>query len=142
MASGSGSDSGAPEVQEILPGDERQVLEALVFTGVRRPGPGTFAPRFEMTEDHVPVLDVGFDPSTFITRRVRDLVPGGPADRAGLKEGDTVELPSYPEALALNADDVLNIRVTRDGETSRLTIPLAGQTTPVPQWHKPGDVDA
>ncbi|MDQ3165537.1 MAG: hypothetical protein M3Q17_05150 [Actinomycetota bacterium] len=129
-------------VQEILPGDERQVLEALVFTGVRRPGPGTFAPRFEMTEDHAPVLEVGFDPSTFIARRVRDLVPGGPADRAGLKEGDTVELPSYPETLALNADDVLDIRVTRDGETSLVTIPLAGQTTPVPQWHKPGDADA
>lgn len=129
-------------VHEILPGDERHVLEALVFTGVRRPGPGTFAPRFEMSEDHVPVLDVGFDPSTFITRRVRDLVPGGPADLAGLKEGDTVELPSYPEALALNPDDVLDIRVTRDGEASLVTIPLAGQTTPVPQWRKPGDVDA
>jgi predicted metalloprotease with PDZ domain len=129
-------------VQDTLPGDEREVLEALVFTGVRRPGPGTFAPRFEMTEDPAPVLDVGFDPSTFITHRVRDLVPGGPAERAGLEEGDMVDLPSYPEALALNPDDVLNIRVTRDGETRLLTIPLAGQSTPVPQWHKPVGVDA
>jgi hypothetical protein len=95
-----------------------------------------------MTEVHVPVLDVGFDASTFITRRVQGLVPGGPAERAGLTEGDGVDLPSYTEALALNADDVLNIRVTRDGDTRLISIPLAGQTTPVPQWHKPGGIGA
>jgi predicted metalloprotease with PDZ domain len=121
-------------VDEVLPGDERLVLDALVFTGVRRPGPGTFGPRFELTEVHVPVLDVGFDPSTFVTRRVRGLVPGGLADRAGLREDDQVELPSYPEALALSPDDVLDIRVDRDGEASVHTIPLAGRTIPVPQW--------
>jgi hypothetical protein len=48
-------------------------------------------------------------------------------------------MPSYPQALALNPDDVLNIRVTRDSETSLHTIPLAGQSTPVPQWRKPVD---
>jgi hypothetical protein len=95
-----------------------------------------------MTEVDAPVLDLGFDPSTFTTRRVKGLVPGGPADRAGLNEGDTVEMPSYPEALALDADDALNIHVTRAGKTSLLTIPLAGQTISVPQWHKPVDVDA
>lgn len=94
-----------------------------------------------MTEVHVPVLNVGFDASTFITRRVRDLVPGGAADRAGLEEGDMVELPSYSQALALNAHDALNIRVTRDGETRLVTLPFADQTTtPVPQWHKPGSI--
>lgn len=124
-------------VDEILGGDERKELEALVFTGVRRPGPGTFGPRFEMTEAQVPVLEVGFDPSTFIRRSVHGLVPDGPADRAGLREGDTVELPSYSEALALSADDVLDIRVTRDGRSSRHSIPLAGHTTPVPQWRLP-----
>ncbi len=129
-------------VQEVLRGDELQVLEALVFTGVGRPRRGSFAPGFEMTEVHVPVLDVGFDASTFITRRVQGLVPSGPAERAGLTEGDGVDLPSYTEALALNADDVLNIRVTRDGDTSLVTIPLAGQTTPVPQWHKSGGIGA
>ena len=57
-------------VDEVLRGDEWQVLDALVFTGTGRPGPGTFAPRFEMSHVRVPVLDAGFDPSTFHTRRV------------------------------------------------------------------------
>lgn len=122
-------------VDAVLPGGEREALEALVFTGVRRPGPGVFGPRFEMTEIPVPVLDVGFDPSTFIQGRVQGLVPGGAADRAGLREGDPVELPSYFEALVLDADGELDIRVTRDGRTSRHAIPLAGHATPVPQWH-------
>jgi M61 glycyl aminopeptidase len=121
-------------VDEMLPGDERTALDELVFTGVRRPGPGTFGPRWESTEEPVPVLDVGFDASTFLTRRVRGLVPGGLADRAGLKEDDAVELPSYSEALALSPHDVLAIGVSRDGETIVHAIPLAGTTVPVPQW--------
>ncbi|MGI8522258.1 MAG: hypothetical protein ACR2K3_02965 [Nocardioides sp.] len=123
-------------VDEVLRGDELQALESLVLTGAGRPGPGTFAPRFEMTEVDVPVLDVGFDFSTFVTRRVEGLVPGGPAERAGLAEGDEVELPSYTEALSLNTDDVLSIRATRDGETILAAIPLCDQTTAVPQWHR------
>jgi hypothetical protein len=125
-------------VGELLPGDEWEALEALAFTGARRPGPGTFAPPFEMTEVDVPVLDLGFDPSTFMTSRVRGLVPGGPADCAGLREGDHVELPSYPEAVALGVEDELHIRVTREGRTTLVDIPLAEQTTPVPQWRKRG----
>lgn len=93
-----------------------------------------------MREEQVPVLDVGFDPSTFITRRVQGLVPGGAADRAGLEEGDVVELPSYAEALALDANESLNIRITRNGDTTLVTIPLDGHTTAVPQWHKPSGI--
>lgn len=129
-------------VDNTLHGNERQVLEAMVFTGTGRPGPGTFAPRFTMSPVQVPVLDVGFDPSTFHTRRVQGLVPGGAGDRAGLEEGDTVELPSYTETLALNPTDVLNIQFARNGETRLVTIPLGTQTTTIPQWQKPAGIHA
>lgn len=124
-------------VQEVLPDDEMLILDALVFTGLGRPREGCFGSRFVMETVQVPVLDVGFDPSTWVTRRVQGLVPGGPADRAGLREGETIDLPRYPEIVRMNVGDDLNIGVIRDGETARITIPLTGETAPVPQWSKP-----
>jgi len=123
-------------VEEALPDAEMPVLDALVFTGVGRPGKDCFGSQFDRKTVRVPVLDVGFDPSTFVTRRVRGLVSGGVADRAGLREGEVIDLPRYPEIVPLNVGDVLDIGVTRDGETARITIPLTGETAPVPQWFK------
>ncbi len=81
-------------VEGTLAGDERRRLDSLVFVGGGRPAPTAFGRRFEMIEVRVPSLDLGFDPVTLISGRVTGLVPGGPADVAGLTEGDTVELPS------------------------------------------------
>jgi hypothetical protein len=122
-------------VQEILPDNEMPILDGLVFTGLGRPGKGCFGPRFEAETVQVPILDVGFDPSTFVTRRVRGLVPGGAADHAGLREGESIDLPRYPEIVRMNVGDMLAIDVTRDGEVARISIPLIGKTAPVPQWH-------
>ncbi|MGZ6802626.1 MAG: M61 family metallopeptidase [Nocardioidaceae bacterium] len=129
-----GLDDWCASVAQLLGHDERPVLDHLVFTGIGRPGPGPFAPTFELEDVAVPVLDLGFDVSTFVTRRVQGVVPGGPADAAGLADGDAVTLPSYPEAIALGSDDTLDITVTRDGEARHVAIPLGRQTTRVPQW--------
>lgn len=123
-------------VQEVLPEAERPILDALVFTGSGRPRADCFGSRFGCDTVQVPVLDVGFDPSTLVTRRVSGLVPGGPADRAGLRDGELIDLPRYPEIVGLNAGDVLEIGLTRDGETVRTGIPLTGETAPVPQWRR------
>jgi predicted metalloprotease with PDZ domain len=121
-------------IERSLPGDERRRLDSLVFTGDGRPLPGAFGPRFEMIQVQVPSLDLGFDPVTLIKGRVTGLVPGGLADRAGLREGDTVELPSFHEALALDVDDVMTIGVNRDGQTHHVTVQLDGHAVSIPQW--------
>jgi hypothetical protein len=69
-------------------------------------------------------------------RKVRGLVPGGAGDRAGLREGETVDLPRYSDIVRLNFGDVLHIGLTRDGETAQITIPLTCETASVPQWLK------
>jgi predicted metalloprotease with PDZ domain len=120
-------------VDQTLGENERQVIDQLVFAGVGRPGPGAFAPRFEMFEASVPSLELGFDPLTLVSGRVTGLMPGSPADRAGLREGETVELPGFNDVLALNENDVLTLSVTRDGQPSQVTIPLS-DSVPVPQW--------
>ncbi len=129
-----GLDEWCAYVGRLLGHDERPALDDLVFTGNGLPGPRSFAPTFELEDVYVPVLDLGFDVSTFVTRRVQGVVPGGLADTAGLADGDAVTLPSYPEAIALNIDDTLNVSITRDGGTTQVAIPLGNQTTPVPQW--------
>jgi predicted metalloprotease with PDZ domain len=123
-------------VQEVLTDAEMPILDSLVFSGAGRPGKDCFGPRFEMATVQVPVLDLGFEPSTFVTGRVRGLVPGGAADRAGLRDGEVVDLPRYPEIVRLNVGDHLDIGVTRNGEAARIAIPLTGETAPVPQWFR------
>jgi hypothetical protein len=63
-------------------------------------------------------------------------VTGGPADRAGLREAEVVELPRYSEIVRMDAGDVLSVGVTRDGESARIALPLTGETAAVPQWTK------
>ncbi len=117
--------SGAPE----LP-----ALDALVLSGTGRPGDGCFGPGFEQETVRVPLLDLGVDASTLVTRRVRGLVPGGAADRAGLREGDLLDLPRFAELLRLEPGAVLEVGVDRGGEKVRAAVPLTGETAPVPQW--------
>lgn len=121
-------------VDQTLAGDESQILDVMVFTGTGRPGPATFAPRFEMFEVSVPSLELGFDPVTLVNRRVTGLVPGGPADRAGLHEGEAVEVPGFYDVLALNMTDVLTVGVTRAGHQTHLAIPMSSDSVAVPQW--------
>lgn len=129
-----GLDEWCAYVGALLGHDERPALDDLVFTGNGRPGPGTLAAGFEVELVSVPVLEFGFDVSTFVTRRVQGLVPSGLADPAGLADGDAVTLPSYPEAVALDIGDTLSISVTRADGTTQVAIPLGNQTTPIPQW--------
>ncbi|NUT08316.1 MAG: hypothetical protein HOV76_33100 [Hamadaea sp.] len=122
------------QVQQILPDAEMPILDSLVFTGTGRPGEDSFGTRFVQETIQVPVLDLGFDPSTLMTRQIRGLVPGGAAERAGLREGEIVDLPRYPDIVRLDVGDVLTVGVTRDGQAVRTAIPLTGATAPVPCW--------
>ncbi|WP_027344649.1 M61 metallopeptidase family protein [Hamadaea tsunoensis] len=121
-------------VGEFLPAAEQPILDALAFTGAGRPAPDCFGPGFTGEVIDVPVPDVGFDPSTFISREVRGLVPGGPADRAGLREGERLDLPRYPDIVGLDIGEGLEVGVIRDGAPVRITIPMSGGTAPVPRW--------
>ena len=126
-------------VEEVLPDPEMPKLDALVFTGAARPGKDCFGPRFRSETVQAPIVDLGFAPSTFVTRRVHGLVPGGAAESAGLRDGDVVDLPRHTDVVRLDVGDVLDIAATRDGKTSRVSLPLVGETAPVPQWSSRAD---
>jgi hypothetical protein len=133
-----GLDDWCSYVGQLLGRDERPVLDDLVFIGDGRPGPGSFAPAFELQDVEVPVLDPGFEVSTFMTGRIAGVVPGGLADAAGLIDGDAVTLPRYPEAVALEVGDTMDVSATRDGRTTHVALPPGTETTRVPQWRVRG----
>lgn len=121
-------------VQELLPEPEAPIFEAMVERGVGRPRPDSFGAGFDCRVVDVPVLDLGFEFSTLLTHRVQGLVPDGVAARAGLREGDLVDLPRLPELLASAVDDVLCVAVTRGDTAFNADLPLGGSTARVPQW--------
>lgn len=121
-------------VENILHSSEMPHLDDLVLTGAGRPCEDAFGSQFEMEMIDVPVLDFGFGSSTLVTGQVRGLVPGGAADDAGLHDGEDIELPRYPEIVRMNVGEVLDIKVSRGGDTATVSIPLTGATAPVPQW--------
>lgn len=126
-------------VDQVLDQDEQAQIQRLVYSGEARPRHGTFGSRFVIEESEVPVLEPGFDPSTFPARRVQGLVPGGLADRAGLRDGEPVQLPRYEEAINLNLGEELIAEVWRDGRLVPLAISLGEDSIVVPQWHLNGD---
>jgi predicted metalloprotease with PDZ domain len=121
-------------VEDLVSVAEMPRLEAMVFTGVGGPGEDCFGSGFVHETVEVPVLDLGWDPSTFVTRRVTGLRPGGVAAEAGLREGEVLDLSRYPEIVRLDVGDVLDVGVIRNGEPARLALPLGGTVAPVPQW--------
>jgi regulator of sigma E protease len=66
--------------------------------------------------------------------RVIEVIPGGPADRAGLQAGDMVlqvngkamDLESFVSFLSQNAGKEIELTIQRRGETKRITV--------VPEW--------
>ncbi|HEY2879788.1 hypothetical protein [Nocardioides sp.] len=121
-------------VENTLHSPEMPHLDDLVITGAGRPSEDAFGSQFEMEMVDVPVPDFGFDSSTLVTGHVRGLVPAGAADRAGLHDREDIELPRYPEIVRMNVGDVLDIKVSRGGDSATISIPLTGATALVPQW--------
>jgi hypothetical protein len=126
-------------IDDLLGEDERAKIGRFVFNPGGRPRQGTFGSRFIIHDTEVPIVDPGFAADTFPARQVHGLVPGGPADRAGLTQGETVQLPTYEEAANLNVGDELIAEVWRDGRLVPLAIPLGGRSIVVPQWRLSGD---
>ena len=124
-------------VDAFLLGDEASVLDAHVLTGRAVPSADCFGLVRRTVE--VPVVDLGFAVETLVTRRVQGLVAGGPADRAGLRDGDAVELPTWRTLLGLGAGDTVELRLTRAGEPVVLRLPVGEQVVAIPQWGRTED---
>jgi hypothetical protein len=135
----SGQHVGLPEWADMVSAttgvDETPRIDAMVFQADGRPRADTWGPQFEYFVDDAPVIDPGFDPSTFTTRRITGLAPHGPAATAGLADGDLVlNLPSYEQLARRQPAQPFSITVQRDGQPLVVTVAAAPQRAKVPAW--------
>lgn len=123
-------------VDSKLEGDERDAVQRMVFEPGGRPGRKTFSPGFTLTQIEAPIIEPGFHVDSFPAGRIIGLVAGGPADRAGLLEGESVELPTYETATHLEAGAPLIVTVDRDGRSTPVAVSASERTVVIPQWQR------
>lgn len=113
----------------------RELLEPVLLGSLRLPDPEIWGPRLRCRLEEVPVLDIGFAPSTYITNVVSGLRPGTVAANAGLRDGDILlGLPSYEDLVLRSPGDVFEVRLMRDGTEERAILHAFDTTTQAPQW--------
>jgi hypothetical protein len=122
-------------VNERLGGDEHAEVRRMVFDPGGYPRPGAFGPVLTLGKTEVPIVDPGFHVDTFPTRQIHGLVTGGPADQAGLVEGEPAQMPTYEQAANLNVGEHLVVTVHRADRPTRINVGLGETTVVIPQWH-------
>jgi predicted metalloprotease with PDZ domain len=131
-------------VTDELGAEGDRLLDGVLLGSMAPPPAAIWGDAFECRLDEAPVIEAGFDVSTFITGTVTGLRPDGPAALAGLRDGDVlVSMPTY-NALVTRAPGQTSAILVRRG-TQELTIHFAPgfDTALVPTWRRsPGKAQA
>jgi predicted metalloprotease with PDZ domain len=119
-------------------GSEGERLLKTVLLGSMEPPPaGLWGEAFECRLAEAPVPDPGFDVSTFVTKTVAGLRPGGPAARAGLRDGDVlVTMPSYQTFATRPPGQAARIRVRRGAREFTVHLRPGTETALIPSWRR------
>jgi hypothetical protein len=109
------------------------------------PESGDFGPCFRRTTRKIRRFELGFDPKSLIAtpHRIRALIPGSEAAKAGLREGDEVNYGVALDAVQAEVQRMLMLKVTRDGKTFPITYLPRGEAVDAYQWERiPGVPEA
>ncbi|RUO69167.1 hypothetical protein [Pseudidiomarina salinarum] len=98
-------------------------------------------PRFERYTDTFRRYELGFAPAALTEqpRRVRGLIEGSNAAKAGLKEGDIIVDPVPQDSIQGNQQATLTLKIQRGDEIFDVTYLPRGEQVRAPQWRLKDD---
>ncbi|MFC8668675.1 hypothetical protein [Streptomyces sp. NPDC057199] len=93
-------------------------------------------PRFKAREADIRQLDVGFDYQSFRTQTIADVVRGGHADRAGVRDGDVIVAGPSPHSLPQKPVADISLTLQRGSETIDVKYEPLGELVTGRLWER------
>jgi len=114
------------------------VHRSMMAGGLMVPESGDFGPCFRRTTKKIRRFDLGFDNASLLGQEkvIEGLIPGSEAEKAGLRNGDTITYAVALDAVQRDPTRTLDLQVTRDGRTFALTYLPRGEAVDAYQWER------
>lgn len=118
--------------------DGPAVHRSMMAGGLMLPASDDFGPCFRRTTKQIRQFDLGFDNKSILgaEKIIQGLKPGSEAEKAGLKDGDTVTYAVALDAVQGDVNRTIALQVTRDGKTFPLTYLPRGNAVAAYQWER------
>ena len=120
-------------------GDEGpSIHKSMMAGGMMLPDSEGFGPCFRRVTRKIRQFELGYDPASLIgpDRKIKGLMPGSEAEKAGLREGDSVTYGVALDAVQADVNRMFTVKVTRDGKTFPITyLPRSGAVDAY-QWER------
>lgn len=128
-------------VADELGHEGTRLLDDLLRGSMEPPPALVWGETFECHLEEAPVIDPGFDVSTFITGTVTGLMPGGPAACAGLRDGDIlITVPTYNGFVSQPAGQAAEVGLRRGTQELTIQFQPGFDTAFVPAWQRARDL--
>jgi hypothetical protein len=120
-------------------GDEGPAIHrSMMAGGLMLPESDGFGPCFHRVTRKIRQFELGYDPASLIgpDRRIKGLMAGSEAEKAGLRDGDAVTYGVALDAVQADVNRTFTLQVTRDGKTFPITYLPRGDAVDAYQWER------